>query len=401
MKTKCLLTTAALALTIGVSGVAAQNRYGANAQGDSAVQKKEPRKHERANRDIKPQETTGQASPGENRGSRKGEDEIQAVPSRSGQTSGEGNSENDNQGAANPRASEQDGRSGEIKRPGEANDKLGNKSTERSAQTPSGEKSREEAQSPRSTNDKTQSSGTAADERNDRSGQPPAASSSSGNARGEASGERTRDQAEAHGASGHARPAERLSAALKAPQKTRLTQAFEKVKVQPVTHVDFSVAVGTAVPRTIVLHPVPETIVDVIPEYRDYDFFVVRDEVVIVEPHTHRIVDVIERHGASRAEATTTKTRHKVKLSVKDRRYLIHHFSRKRTTVTTGAAPSETRIIVGDYAPRAAEIEAFPPEVYREVPAVRSYRYVHSGNDVYLVDPDSRRVIERIDEDDD
>lgn len=84
-----------------------------------------------------------------------------------------------------------------------------------------------------------------------------------------------------------------------------------------------------------------------------------------------------------------------------NRRYRIHHFSRKRITVTTGAAPSETRIIVGEDAPEAAEIETFPPEVYREVLAVRSYRYVHSGNEVYLVDPDSRRVIERIDENDD
>src|SRR5690349_22424373 len=46
----------------------------------------------------------------------------------------------------------------------------------------------------------------------------------------------------------------------------------------------------SVVPRTVVLHPVPEAIVDIIPEYRDYEFFVVRDEIVIVEPRSHRIV---------------------------------------------------------------------------------------------------------------
>jgi hypothetical protein len=87
-----------------------------------------------------------------------------------------------------------------------------------------------------------------------------------------------------------------------------------------------------------------------------------------------------------------------VHLSVKQRRYLLEHSREHRAT--TGAA-HESQIIVGESAPEAAEIDTFPQEVYREVPAVRSYQYIHSGNDVYLVEPGSRRVIERIDEDND
>jgi hypothetical protein len=192
------------------------------------------------------------------------------------------------------------------------------------------------------------------------------------------------------------RPAERMSASLQSSQKTRLNQAIEKVDVRPVTNVNFSISVGTAVPRTVVFHPVPRTIVEIIPEYRGYDFFMVRNQVVIVEPRSHRIVDVIERGGRTRAQATTSSER-KLNLTQKQREYIRQH-STRRTTTTTGSAPrSETRVIVGEEVPEAVVIESFPEEVYREVPAVRSYRYIRGDQSIYLIEPGSRRVIEEID----
>ena len=164
-------------------------------------------------------------------------------------------------------------------------------------------------------------------------------------------------------------------------------------------NVNFSISVGTAVPTSVTLHPVPTTIVEIVPQYRGYDFFVVRDEFIIVEPRTHKIVDVIERSGGGRAATTTTTTKSKVNLSQKDRAYIREHATTRRTTTTGSASRGETRITVGEDAPEAVEIESFPTEVYREVPAVRSYRYIHRGDDIYLVEPGSRRVIESIGED--
>ncbi len=186
---------------------------------------------------------------------------------------------------------------------------------------------------------------------------------------------------------------ERLSASLKSSQKTRLSNAVSRIDVKSVTHVNFNVSVGTVVPRTVVLHPVPEAIVDIIPAYRDYDFFVVRDEIVIVEPRSQRIVDVIERGGPARAEVTTTTTKRKVHLSDKQREIIRGNISRGR--VTTGAG-TETRIIVGEELPDSVDIRSFPEEIYEEMPTIRSYRYIERGPNVYLVDPDSRRVIEEI-----
>ena len=41
-------------------------------------------------------------------------------------------------------------------------------------------------------------------------------------------------------------------------------------------------------------------------------------------------------------------------------------------------------------------IESFPEEVYRDVPEIRSYRYIQGDRGVHIVDPQSRRVIEDI-----
>lgn len=379
MKAKLLLTTAALALTVGFGPAVAQNSYGDNNQNDrSAIKKQDPREHSRTESRAR-QETTGKTQRDESQHVQAGDDKTQAAPKSAGQTSGKGNSANENQDESHQKASAQGERSGNINQAeqGKAKAERSNKN-ERAAQKPTDQNDRQEAQTPRST------SGQA---------QQPAPKTNDENARGQTSGEQNRNQAAS--ANGQTHPAERISASLQGSQKSRLTQAVEHVDVQPVSRVDFSVAVGTEVPHTVVLHPVPEAIVDVVPEYRDYDFFLVRDEVVIVEPRTHKIVDVIERHSQARS---TSKKERRVHLSVKQRRYLLEHSREHRAT--TGTA-RESQIIVGESAPEAAEIDTFPQEVYREVPAVRSYRYIHSGNDVYLVEPGSRRVIERIDEDND
>ena len=54
------------------------------------------------------------------------------------------------------------------------------------------------------------------------------------------------------------------------------------------------------------------------------------------------------------------------------------------------------RMVRGYEVPGTVEIRAFPETVYGEVPAARRYGYVRTQNDVVLVDPITRRVIEVI-----
>ena len=46
------------------------------------------------------------------------------------------------------------------------------------------------------------------------------------------------------------------------------------------------------------------------------------------------------------------------------------------------------------------ELRSFPDAVYRDVPAVRDYRYIEGDHRTYIVEPHGRRVIEEIDDDD-
>ena len=84
------------------------------------------------------------------------------------------------------------------------------------------------------------------------------------------------------------------AANLTSEQRTRISTTIKQTNVRPVTNVNFNVSVGTVVPRTIELHPLPPTIVEVYPAWRGYRFVLVGDEIIIIEPGSYRIVAVID-----------------------------------------------------------------------------------------------------------
>ena len=81
---------------------------------------------------------------------------------------------------------------------------------------------------------------------------------------------------------------------LSTEQRTRITTVIRDQHVAPVTNVNFSVSIGTRVPREIGFHPLPTEIVTIYPEWRGYEFFLVRDEIIVVDPRTLEIVAVLE-----------------------------------------------------------------------------------------------------------
>jgi hypothetical protein len=58
--------------------------------------------------------------------------------------------------------------------------------------------------------------------------------------------------------------------------------------------VNFSISVGTVVPRSVHVYEVPADIVEIVPAYRGYKYIVVRDEILILDPRTLRIVAIID-----------------------------------------------------------------------------------------------------------
>ena len=72
------------------------------------------------------------------------------------------------------------------------------------------------------------------------------------------------------------------------------TEVREKVLVNAPreNNVNFAVNVGTVVPRTVRVAVVPETLIRIHPEWRSHKFFVVRDEIIIVDSD-FRIIAVL------------------------------------------------------------------------------------------------------------
>jgi hypothetical protein len=102
-------------------------------------------------------------------------------------------------------------------------------------------------------------------------------------------GEASRTTTTGQGAAGS-----RAKANLTTEQKTTVrTVIREKVKAQPLTNVNFSINVGTRVPRDVRYYPVPAELVTIYPAWSGYHFILVNDQIVIIDPATFEIVEII------------------------------------------------------------------------------------------------------------
>lgn len=183
-------------------------------------------------------------------------------------------------------------------------------------------------------------------------------------------------------------------------QRTRISASISHLNVQPLTNVNFSLSVGTVVPRDIRLQPLPAEVVEIVPQYRGYNFVLVKDEIVIIEPSTYKIVTVLPYSGRSTAAAPARTEQRKVTFSDRDREAVRKHAKarpvEREKRVTTGSSV-RTEIRTGESVPEGVEIEAFPEEVYRDAPTLREYRYINRDSRTYIVEPRERRIIEEID----
>ena len=101
-------------------------------------------------------------------------------------------------------------------------------------------------------------------------------------------------QAQQGGAPSAGQPMASKSVSLTTEQKTTIRSRVLTNAAPRVTNVNFDIRVGTVVPRTVRVAPVPLTLVEIEPTWRGYMYFVYADEIIIVEPRTLRIVAVLE-----------------------------------------------------------------------------------------------------------
>jgi hypothetical protein len=86
------------------------------------------------------------------------------------------------------------------------------------------------------------------------------------------------------------------SAKLSTEQRTKITTVFKSQKVERIepSKLNISISVGARVPSTVKYHPIPQEVVVIYPEWRGYDYILVGDQIIVLQPGTHEIVAVLD-----------------------------------------------------------------------------------------------------------
>jgi hypothetical protein len=86
-----------------------------------------------------------------------------------------------------------------------------------------------------------------------------------------------------------------VGAKLSTEQRTRITGVIRDQRIAPENNVNFSIAVGTRVPREgVTLHQLPGEVVSIYPQWRGYEFIQVRNQILVIDPATLEIVAILE-----------------------------------------------------------------------------------------------------------
>jgi hypothetical protein len=83
-------------------------------------------------------------------------------------------------------------------------------------------------------------------------------------------------------------------AALSSEQHAKIRDTLRIEKSERLASVPFSTKVGEAIPGTVHLYVLPVSIMEYAPQYRGYEYILVGNEILIVDPRTLRIVAVID-----------------------------------------------------------------------------------------------------------
>jgi hypothetical protein len=83
------------------------------------------------------------------------------------------------------------------------------------------------------------------------------------------------------------------SAPMSTEQHVKFRETMKGEKAERLTSVPFSISIGEEVPGSVHYYRLPARIVEYAPQYRDFDYILVGDDILILDPRTHRIVAVI------------------------------------------------------------------------------------------------------------
>jgi len=188
------------------------------------------------------------------------------------------------------------------------------------------------------------------------------------------------------GSAGTAQATNTASAKLSETERSKVFSTLKSDRRTANQRIDIQVNVGTRLPARVHPRPLPRTVVEVLPQYRGYEFVMVRDEIVIVRPGTREVVDIIHEPGSSSSFAarTTTESRGTIHLTDQQRTRLRQEASRFTTSQVSSSGN------------QCLSLQPVPASLAKENPDLKRYQMLAIGQDVVLVDPSSKKIVDVI-----
>jgi hypothetical protein len=163
--------------------------------------------------------------------------------------------------------------------------------------------------------------------------------------------------------------------------RERLHRSFDFRRAR-ISHAPFDFHVGRRIPRDVRLFPVPVEVIGFFPYYRDYSYFVVDDEICIVNPRTYEVVDVIDQgYWGSRPQVASLRLGSSQIALVRD--------SIPRDFPEAGI---RLRLALGAEIPDDVELHELPTIVLNRVPELRDYQFIVADEQIVIVDPRDRAI---------
>ena len=80
---------------------------------------------------------------------------------------------------------------------------------------------------------------------------------------------------------------------LSAEQRSRITGIFREHTVAP-AKLNMPVHLGVQIPRDLQYYPVPPDVVEIHPQWRSYNYILVANEILIIDPGSREIVEIFQ-----------------------------------------------------------------------------------------------------------
>ncbi len=209
-----------------------------------------------------------------------------------------------------------------------------------------------------------------------RSEEPSRDRSKSASDREQKDGDRTRQ-----GRADERGPGERVQ--LSQQQRTTVRERLvQRSKGNRVTNVNFDIRVGASVPRSVTLVTLPPDIIEIVPEYRGYQYVYAGDSILIVDTN-YVVVAVLgsDSRVVSRPGGRLT-------VSANDRVFIRQHVDRS-FSIRLGIGG----INLGMKLPTDVELRPLPVTIAERVPDLRNHSYFVYEDEIVIVDPDTREVV--------